>query len=314
MAREGYASRAVMGSVTLDSDGRSGVCRDVGPLTCSAPVPRSSFQAMGQPATGDGARPYWTTSAIGLVPSLSLQAIAWEQEAARLTFDLDPVLLMETAPAVIPSATGELVWVSWQETAASCTPAVHPMLLIHGPSEAREAERVMMVPSLPAHDPLLHHIALVLQVAIAGEGGAGQLYAAALVDALAVHFLGRYVAARPAPCAESGGLLSYKLRRTIAYIQAHLQEELPVATLAAVAQTSPAHFARLFKVATGLTPHQYVITCRMEDAKRMLAETDVPLIEIGLQVGCADQSHFTALFRTHVAQTPKAFRDHARRA
>ena len=60
---------------------------------------------MGQPVTGDGARPYWTTGAIGLVPSLSRQAIAWEQEAARVTFDLDPVLLTETAPEVIPSAT-----------------------------------------------------------------------------------------------------------------------------------------------------------------------------------------------------------------
>ena len=88
---------------------------------------------MGQPATGDGARPYWTTGAIGLVPSLSPQAIAWEQEAARVTFDLDPVLLTETTREVIPSATGELVWVSWQEAAASCTPAVHPMLIIHGP-------------------------------------------------------------------------------------------------------------------------------------------------------------------------------------
>jgi AraC family transcriptional regulator len=135
-----------------------------------------------------------------------------------------------------------------------------------------------------------------------------------LADALAVHFLGRYVAARPAPCAASGGLSPYKLRRTIVYIQAHLAQELSLALLAAVAQTSPAHFARLFKHATGLTPHQYVITCRMEDAKRLLAETDVPLIEIGLQVGCADQSHFTALFRTHVAMTPKTFRDHARRA
>jgi hypothetical protein len=143
---------------------------------------------MSQPATGDGARPYWTTGAIGLVPSVSPQAIAWEQEAARLTFNLDPVLLTETAREVIPRATGELVWVPWQETAESCTPAVRPLLIIHGPEESRDVDRVTMVPSLPAHDPLLQHIALVLQVAIAGQGMEGQLYAASLVDALAVHF------------------------------------------------------------------------------------------------------------------------------
>ena len=281
MAKEGCASRAMRGSATplpqaagatLQWDGRSGVCREVGPLMGSGPGPRSAFQAIGQPATGDGARPYWTTGAIGLVPSVSRQAIAWEQEAARLTFALDPGLLTETAREVIPRATGELVWVPWQETAASCTPAVRPMVLIHGPYDALEVDRVLMVPSLPAHDPLLQHIALVLQVAIAGQGVAGQLYAASLVDALVVHFLKRYAAARPSLQEVTGGLLSYKLRRTLAYIQAHLEEELPLATLAAVAQTSPAHFARLFKHATGLAPHQYVIRSRMAYARRLLAD------------------------------------------
>ena len=231
-----------------------------------------------------------------------------------MTFDLDPVLLTETTHEVIPRATGELVWVPWQETAASCTPAVHPMVIIHAPYDSLEADRVMIVPSLPAHDPLLQHLALVLQAAVEGEGVAGQLYAESLADALVVHFLKRYATVRPALQEVTGGLSPYKLRRTTAYIQAHLAQELSLATLAAVAQTSPAHFARLFKHATGLAPHQYVIRCRMAHAKRLLAETDVSLIDIGLQVGCADQSHFTALFRTHVAQTPKAFREHTRHA
>jgi AraC family transcriptional regulator len=111
----------------------------------------------------------------------------------------------------------------------------------------------------------------------------------------------------------TGGLSPYKLRRTTAYITAHLAQELSLVTLVAVAQTSVAHFVRLFKHATGLAPHPYVIRCRMARAKQLLAETDVSLVEIGLQVGCADQSHFTALFRRHVALTPKAYRDPTRR-
>ena len=128
-----------------------------------------------------------------------------------------------------------------------------------------------------------------------------------------VHFLRRYAASWPSLHAAAGGLTPYKLQRTIAYIKAHLEQELSLATLAAVAQMSPTHFAHLFKDATGLTPHQYVILCRMEHAKRLLAETDMPLIEIGPQVGCMDQSHFTALFRTHVSMTPKAYRNTTRR-
>ena len=75
-----------------------------------------------------------------------------------------------------------------------------------------------------------------------------------------------------------------------------------------MAQTSPAHFARLFRQATGQTPHQYVIMCRIERAKRLLTETEWPIIEIGHQVGFTDQSYFTAVFRKHVATTPNAYR------
>jgi AraC-like DNA-binding protein len=299
--------------MTLHWDGRSGVCRQVEAQPLSAPVQQSSFQAKTQPATEHRARPYWTTSEICLVPALSPQMIEWEHEAAFVTFDLAPVLLADTAHEGIPRASGELVWVRWQEKTESPTPAVHPALMMHATYESLQAERITIVPCLKADDPLLQHMALVLQAAVEGEGVAGHLYAESLADALVVHFLRRYVAARQSMKELSGGLSAYKLRCTTAYIKAHLDQELSLATLAAISQTSPAHFARLFKHATGLPPHQYVITCRMEHAKQLLAETDVPLSEIGLQVGCADQSHFTALFRTHAFLTPKAFRDSTRR-
>ena len=63
------------------------------------------------------------------------------------------------------------------------------------------------------------------------------------------------------------------LHRTTAYIQAYLEHPLLLVELAAVAQMSPAYFARLFKGATGQTPHQYVLRCRLERAKHLLTET-----------------------------------------
>ena len=321
MAKAGCASRAVVASsnlrpqtpdATLHWDGRSDVRLMVAPPMCSRSAQQSSFQAKEQLVTEHRARPYWTTSEICLLPALSPQAIEWEQEAALVTFDLDPILLANDTQEVIRGATGELVWVQWRETSDSATRSVYPSLLIHASSQSLQADRVTIVPYLNPHDPLLRHMALVLQAAIEGEGMAGNLYAESLADALVVHFLRRYAAAWQCHRELTGGLSLYKLRRTSAYIKAHLEQELSLATLAAVAQTSPAHFARLFKHATGLTPHQYVITCRMEYAKRLLSETDVPLIEIGLQVGCADQSHFTALFRTHASLTPKAYRDNTK--
>jgi AraC-like DNA-binding protein len=276
-------------------------------------VRQPSFQAKALPAAAPRARLYWTTAEIGRVPAVPPQAIAWEQETALMTFFLEVVLLAATALTGLSGAIGELVWVPWPERTASPTPAVHPALLVHSPYASRQAERVTIVPALHAQDPLLHHIALVLQIAVTAEGVAGQLYAAALTEALVMHFLRRYAASRPPQRQGTGGLAPSKLRRTIAYIRDHLEQALSQATLAAVAQTSPAHFARQFKRATGRTPHQYVITYRIEYAKRLLAETDVPLIEIGPQVGCADQSHFTALFRQHVAMPPKVYRNTTRR-
>jgi AraC family transcriptional regulator len=153
---------------------------------------------------------------------------------------------------------------------------------------------------------------LALQAVIESKDFAGQLHAESLAGALAVHFLKRYEASQRSLQKVTGGLSPYKLRRTTAYIKDHLEQELSLATLAAVGKVSPAHFARLFKHATGLAPHQYVIARRMEQAKRLLIETDLSLSEIGLQVGCANQSHFTALFRSHASLTPKAYRDHTK--
>jgi AraC family transcriptional regulator len=155
-------------------------------------------------------------------------------------------------------------------------------------------------------------MALVLWAAVEAEGVAGRLHAEVLANALAVHFLSRYAIGRSLDRALPDGLTPSKLHRTIAYIQAHLAHELALAELAAVAQMSPAHFARLFKQATGRTPHQYVIMSRIECAQRLLTETALSLSEIGDRIGSTDQSHFTALCRRHVATTPKVYRNTTR--
>jgi len=226
-----------------------------------------------------------------------------------LTFYVDLGLLQPTVHDIISRATGTLLWVHGQRDETSLTPTVHPALIVHTAYESLHVHYAELVPHLPGHDPLLHHMALVLRAAVEAEGVADCLYAEALASALAVHLLRRYAIGRDLEQPFHGGLTPCKLHRTIAYILAHLEHKLSLAELAGVAQMSPAHFARLFKCATGQTPHQYVITCRMERAKQLLTETRLPLHEIGAQVGYADQSHFTALFRQYVATTPKAHRD-----
>jgi AraC-like DNA-binding protein len=299
---------------TLHWDGRRTMSRRVECTPVAEPVAPAAVPAQAPPATAPRASPAVPTRERGLLPSPPARAIDWVTEAAGVTFYLEVGLLLPTAHDVSPGATGTLLWVYGKREEPCLTPPVHPALLVHPAYASLPVHYTELVPHLPRRDPLLHHMALVLQTTVEAGGAAGGLYAEALAHALAAHLLRRFAIDRhlDQPC--HGGLTSAKLHRTIAYILAHLAHTLSLVELAAVAQMSPSHFARLFKGATGLPPHQYVSQCRIARAKQLLAETDLPLIDISTQVGCTDQSHFTALFRQYVATTPKAYRDATARA
>ena len=83
--------------------------------------------------------------------------------------------------------------------------------------------------------------------------------------------------------------------------------------MAAVARLSPYHFARQFKAATGLPPHQYVIARRVERAKQLLqGGGDFSLAEVAAHAGFSDQSQFSHHFKRIVGVTPGQFRTPAR--
>jgi AraC family transcriptional regulator len=83
--------------------------------------------------------------------------------------------------------------------------------------------------------------------------------------------------------------------------------------MAVVARLSAFHFARQFKRATGLPPHQYVIMRRVERAKELLhAGTDLSLAEVAACAGFSDQSQFTHHFKRLVGITPGQFRTPAK--
>jgi AraC-like DNA-binding protein len=290
---------------TLHWNGLSPAVRVMDLMPASEPVARLAIPAQGNPVTGPSVTPP-LRSCLALPPA---PAIDWAMVAASMTFYLAPGLLKPTRNPVIPGATGALVWVRQEGHRAYLTPDIHPILLVQITSVPLQRGCVELVPHLPPDDPLCHHMGLVLWVAFTAEAMADRLYAESLTNALAVHFLHRYATYGHTAQEASDGLSPSKLRQTIASIQAHLEHTLSLAVLADVAQLSPNHFAHLFKLATGQTPHQYVLGCRMARAKQLLAETDIPLSTIGPQVGLTDQSYFTVLFRKHVAMTPKAYRD-----
>ena len=81
--------------------------------------------------------------------------------------------------------------------------------------------------------------------------------------------------------------------------------------MAAIAGLTTSHFCRVFKKATGSTPHQYVLKTRLDRGRHMLSHSDLPLAHIAEFLGFKSQSHFTRAFRQFTGRTPSDFRRQA---
>jgi AraC family transcriptional regulator len=106
-----------------------------------------------------------------------------------------------------------------------------------------------------------------------------------------------------------GGLSPERLRRVTDYIEANLADsDLSLRDMAATVCLSVDQFSRAFKHSTGSTPHQYVLRRRVECAKSLLREGNMPLSAIACATGFADQAHFSHRFRQQTATTPRQYR------
>jgi AraC family transcriptional regulator len=172
----------------------------------------------------------------------------------------------------------------------------------------------LTVPPLDALDlPHLRAALLAVDAELTAGGSGGPLAAESLANVLAVHLI-RHVLASPQPGrGRDGALPRGRLRAVVEYIEEHLDCPVTLDQLAAVARLSVYHFARQFKTATGLPPHQYVIRRRVERAKQLLqAGADLSLAEVALHAGFSDQSVFCLHFKRLVGVTPRQVRTSAR--
>ncbi len=104
-----------------------------------------------------------------------------------------------------------------------------------------------------------------------------------------------------------GGLATWQQRIVTAYIDAHLGETIPLATLAQLARLSSYYFCRAFKQSFGVPPHRYHTSRRIEHAKALLATRAHSVTDIGLTVGYSETSSFTAAFRKATGLTPSGY-------
>ena len=172
----------------------------------------------------------------------------------------------------------------------------------------------LTVPPLDCRDlPHLRAAMEAVDAELTAGGAGGRLAAESLATVLAVHLIRHVLAPRRPARGPDGALPRVRLRAVVDFIESNLDAAPTLEQMAAVARLSPYHFARQFKAAAGLPPHQYVLTRRVERAKELLrAGTDLSLAEVAADVGFSDQSRFCHHFKRLVGVTPVPFRTSAR--
>lgn len=146
---------------------------------------------------------------------------------------------------------------------------------------------------------------MLLLFELQSDGIMGQLYVESLTQVLVIHLLRHYSTSTQTVAFENRSLTHVQLQQVIDYIHTHLDEDLSLFKIAQVINISPTYFSSLFKRATGISPHQYVIKQRVERAKLLLTTTDLAIADIALQVGFSSQSHLTQHFKRLTGMTPK---------
>ena len=206
--------------------------------------------------------------------------------------------------AIVPAEVAQRC--NWQTAAEFAILAVDPALLKQVGQDWVDPDRIELIPRfMSQQDPLLQGIFSAVRDELQTGKIGGNLLIDSLRTTLAIHLLRNYCTLQPKFSSYADGLSPLVLRQVTDYIREHLDRDLRLIELAAIAQISPYHFLRLFKQSMGVTPHQYILQQRIERAKFLLRHSELSLAEVAIGVGFCDQSHLTRCFKRIVGVTPK---------
>lgn len=162
------------------------------------------------------------------------------------------------------------------------------------------------------NDELIRQIGISLLAELQQPTAAGRVLAESLATTLAARLLQAYAGGgrslSPGRPAHHWRLDDLRMRRVVEFMHAHLEEDIGLTELAAAANLSPFHFARMFKRATGLPPHRYLGRLRLDAAKEMLAQGRLPVAEIAAACCFSTQANFARAFKQATGLTPLAYR------
>lgn len=214
--------------------------------------------------------------------------------------------------AVIPR--GEPHRALWRQQAILVTIYLRESFLLTAASQILREERFKLEPAHLVRDPLIEELgrALYHEYRERGTGEFDRRFADSVVTVLATHLLRAYNAQSELPADFHGGLGPARERRVRKHIEQCLEGDLSIAALARISGLSSNYFADMFRRTTGFTPHEYVSLRRVDRARQLLTDVELPLGEVAHRCGFKTQSQFTTVFHRLTGVTPGKFRaEHA---
>jgi AraC family transcriptional regulator len=170
-------------------------------------------------------------------------------------------------------------------------------------------QRIELIDRVGFDDSATSHILQMLSQPFATDEPAARLFVEQAVDLLCTQLIRAHSSlAAPAATAIRRGLADWQVKRVTAYMREFIDRDIGLEEMAALTGLSRFHFATAFRQATGLSPHHYLTAIRMAEARKLLAQPELPIIQVALAVGYQTPSAFTASFRKANKVTPSEFR------
>jgi AraC family transcriptional regulator len=157
-------------------------------------------------------------------------------------------------------------------------------------------------------DSRLRSLALCLLPVLERPVLSSELYVDHLVFAAYAYIARTYGGIKIAPSIVRGGLAPWQLNRATEMLKANLDGQIALSQVARECKLSVSHFVRAFKQAVGEPPYRWLLQQRIEAAKELLLHSDLPMVEIALKCGFADQACFIRAFRKLLDTTPGEWR------